>query len=598
MERAQWDRIQQIYHSALPMAASGRRAFVANACGDDPVVLKEVLSLLETDESSGSFLQQPVFELGLRLLSVDVSSSNTTSSIDSLIDATIDNRYRIEKKLDQGGVGKVYLARDLQLHDRLVVIKILLDNAPQNPYLEKKFRQEVEALSRTDHPGVVGVLGAGELPDGRLYIVMQYVDGPALRSQITGEGMNLERVAWIVEQMGDALDHIHEKGIFHRDLKPENIMLQAKSGGELVKIVDFGIAKVKDSVVAASTVEETPVGTVLYMSPEQLRGGDGITPASDVFSMGVIAYEMVTGQRPFSAASGAQLLELQREGVRVPPSDLRPNLLVEAQTIILRALSFVPNERYQSAGEFGHQLARALAQRKQTSEEDSWRKSERMGEAKGSNKKRFAVIAGSLMLLCLAVLLGLYIYRQSDSTPRLSRAFTYWLTVQKMRDKTPYQEPFQSNGQEIFDSGDQFRLTVTCADPGYLYLFNEGPPLPEGTSFAIVFPNPTTNNGSASVGADQSVQSNWNTFRGPVGTENFWIVWSTSPVSELESAKMEAFKRLDGGLTDQNLVTVRDYLTAKEVEIKVRTTRYKASQQAVVRGMDDMLIKLVQFEHR
>src|SRR6202022_1724477 len=131
----------------------------------------------------------------------------------------------------------------------------------------KKFRQEVEALARIDHPGVVSVLGAGELPDGKPYIGMQYVSGVTLRSQIPPEGMNLERTAVILKQIGAALDDVHEKGILHRDLKPENIMLQVLKGGtELVKIVDFGIAKVKDSVVAPSTVNEAPVGTILYMS--------------------------------------------------------------------------------------------------------------------------------------------------------------------------------------------------------------------------------------------------------------------------------------------------------------------------------------------
>ena len=177
------------------------------------------------------------------------------SSMDDLIGTTINQRYLVEKKLGQGGMGKVYLARDLNVRNKPVVIKILLEASLQNSYLRQKFEQEVEALSRIDHPNVVSVVDAGDL-SGKPYIVMQYVNGLTLQSQIPNEGMNLERAASILKQIGAALHFVHKQGIFHRDLKPDNIMLQQLMGGiEFVKVVDFGIAKVKDSVVAPSTVD-------------------------------------------------------------------------------------------------------------------------------------------------------------------------------------------------------------------------------------------------------------------------------------------------------------------------------------------------------
>ena len=143
------------------------------------------------------------------------------------------------------------------------------------------------------------MFGAGEL-DGKPYIVMEYIDGPTLRSEIQNDGMDLRRAAALIKQIGAAVGHVHDKGILHRDLKPENIMLQLLSDGtEVVKIVDFGIAKIKDSVGATSTVNTVPIGTLAYMSPEQLRGGERITAASDIYSMAVVACEMITGQRPF-----------------------------------------------------------------------------------------------------------------------------------------------------------------------------------------------------------------------------------------------------------------------------------------------------------
>src|SRR5881394_690739 len=167
----------------------------------------------------------------------------------SLIGQTVDERYSIEKELGRGGVGVVYLARYRKLHDNRVFIKLLLDKSLDNAWVVQKFQQEKEALARVDHPGVVGVLDTGELPDGKPYLVMQFIDGVTLRSQIKPEGIPLERAAEIIKQIGRALSAAHDRGIFHRDLKPENIMVQQLTDGdEQVKIIDFGIAKVRDSV--------------------------------------------------------------------------------------------------------------------------------------------------------------------------------------------------------------------------------------------------------------------------------------------------------------------------------------------------------------
>src|SRR5262249_54428465 len=149
--------------------------------------------------------------------------------------------------------------------------------------------------------------------------------------------------ASILRQVGDALEAVHDKRIFHRDLKPENIMFQVlKDGNELVRLVDFGISKVKDSAIGTSKANDVSTSSVAYMDPEQLRGGEKITAASDTYVMAVIAYEMLSGRRPFNPNSPAHLLELQRAAVRVKPSDLRPNLPTETQAIILSGLAFDP----------------------------------------------------------------------------------------------------------------------------------------------------------------------------------------------------------------------------------------------------------------
>ena len=272
-------------------------------------------------------------------------------------------RYLLEGELARGGIGVVYMARDKEFYSRRVVIKVLREEmreSDQNLWVHKKFRQEMEALALIDHPGVVGALDAGEMPDGRPFLVMQFVEGKNLRSQMPVQGMDLARVANIVRQLGQALSAAHDKGIFHRDLKPENIMIQTLSGGEEhAKLIDFGIATVKDSQVAANSDTTRVAGTFAYMAPEQLRGHP--LAASDIYALGVIAYEMVTGHLPFIAASIVELYEMQQRGVNVKPREHRYSLSDAAQEIILKALSFDANDRYARARDFGKALASALA---------------------------------------------------------------------------------------------------------------------------------------------------------------------------------------------------------------------------------------------
>ena len=627
MERPLWDRIQEIYYLTLPVPRSERSVYLADACNNDPLLMRDVMSLLKADDTVDGFLESPVFELGLKV----ISSSNpnrpsipTVERGESLVGTTIDGRYLVESELTHGGFGTVYLAHDVTLHHRRVVIKVLLQESLRDPYVVTKFRQEVEALSRIDHPNVVSVLGAGELRDGKPYIAMQYVDGVTLRSQMPNEGMDLERAALILKQIGAALDDIHDHRVFHRDLKPENILIQLLKGGrEWVKVVDFGIAKVKDSVVAPSTANKVTVGTVLYMSPEQLRGGEGITAASDVYSMGVIAYEMITGRRPFNPSSAPQLLEMHRGGVRLNPIDLRPNLSTQARAILLRALSFEPAARYQNAAEFGDQLSRALLENSEplkiTPVYPVNAETIRSTDAPNSTTtvvpaptfRMLKYLIAGLLIVLVGITVVIYI-RNKISTPPDNRivsepspdptlplrSFSYWLNVQKMHGNKPFGQAFLSSGKDIFETGYKFRLNISSPEPGFLYLFNEGQPSSSGTSFTILYPTPKTNHGASSLGANQLVQTGWNTFAGETGTENFWIVWSVEPVQELEAAKAEAFKHPEGGLIGDNLVATKKFLLTKQKETKTKYTTDNETHQTNVRGNGDLLVRMVEFQHR
>jgi serine/threonine protein kinase len=646
MEPHTWDRIQEVYYLALPLSATERIDFVARECGYDPFLTREICSLLQADESDSRFLEAPVFELGLRVIHSDprTLSTEVTDPADELVGSTVDGRYVVGNRLAVGGMARVYVARDLRLHQRRVVVKVLLDESLRNEWVVQKFQQEREALARVDHPGVVNILDAGELPDKTPYLVMQYVDGVSLREMIATnpEGIEFPRAASIIRGIGAALNAVHEKKIYHRDLKPENIMLQRLGPAEEhVKILDFGIAKVKESLIGPSTMTGAgTMGTIAYMSPEQLRG-DRVAAASDLYSFATMAFEILTGRRPFVSDTPAHLAEMQRQGVRAKPADLRPRLPEEAEAIILNGLAFEARARSLSASEFGDRLSRALL----AGEDDGFEQEASSGRSREaaatpdlatkldsiqsprassataqtqettfisdekSRPERWLVFAVAAVLI-IGAMTGSYwlisrngslFGKSANSRPGSSsphRTLTYSLTVQKMRNGLPYQDPFESSGQEIFENGYKFRLNVSSRQAGYLYVFNEGAPEKDHTNFTIIYPTPVTNEGSARLEQNQNMQTNWNTFLGEAGTERFWIIWSATAVTQLEIARHEAFKNTEGALTDSTVAgNVRDFLL-QHSDPKPETTKDTAKQRTNVSAGGDVLVKLVELEHR
>lgn len=559
MKPPNWDRLQEIYHAALAQPRHERDAFVACECAGDVTLQHQITSLLKADDLE-NILETPVIDL------------NPTT--DDLVGKTIDGRYVVEKALSPGGMSRVYLAHDQNLNQS-VVIKVLSQELAHHAYLRQKFEDEVKALLPLRHTGVVRALDKGKLSDGRPYIVMEYVEGDTLRAHIPPEGMDLKLAASILRQIGQAVDHVHAKGIVHRDLKPENILL--RRGSNEVVLVDFGIAKVPGSL----TTTHTPIGTLLYMSPEQLMGEE-ITAASDIYQIAVVAYEMLTGRRPFNTTSAAEVERMQRRGP-LRPVHLRENLPGEAQTILLRALAFDPKSRQPTAKRFCNELADALLEPRVTKGEIPW----------------INLIAAGLGIVLLSFGIYKFVTWRGPIIPP-SNAFTYFLTVQQMRDGKEYEEPVKSNGDdnETFASGDKFRLTVLSPKSAYVYIINEGPTEINDTNVRMIYPNRTTNNGAAALGENQPFQSDWITFRGPAGDDNFWMVWSVSPVDQLESAKNEAFNHPRGGLSERTWIALKEFLKLKQSEVAVSVYHYKKTKEAVPRGKGDLLVTLAQFNHR
>lgn len=561
------------------------------------------------------------------------------------IGQVLGERYLVERALGQGGVGAVYLARDQKLHGKPVVIKVLLERSLQNAWVVQKFQQEKEALARVDHPGVVGILDTGELSDGKPYIVMQHIDGVTLRSEVKPDGISFDRAAEFVRQIGRALTSAHDKGILHRDLKPENIMLQTyATGEEQVKIIDFGIAKLKDSVAGPSTVTSATAGTVSYMAPEQLSGR-ALSAATDIYAMGTIAFELLTGKKPFNPQTGFDLLELQRAGVPMKPIELRPALPETAQSILLKALSFDPAARYSAAREFGEALATALTANADSVEDAKstyellptqlapelqvvdgvsqktiavsfpmapaslstlGRAHEESAQTVRRSKSRlFVVLASILMLLggFVGVWYGLIKKNQThspvataaaDSTPRI---LNYSLTVQKMRDGRPYQDQFESSGQEIFENGWKFAMNLTSPESGYLYLLNEGPASDGNTSFNILFPN-ASNAGAAYLEANKNLTTAWMVFDEHQGTEKFWVVWAANPVSELEAVRSFVTQEHKGTVADPvRAKAVATFLNARYSSSTPNVEKDKTKKQTVVKATGDVLVNVIELEH-
>lgn len=594
MDPRRWHDIAELYQSALPLTPVERDEFLATNCASDTVLREELSSLLEAEETAGEFLNEPVFELGLKLFldTGTASERQKQNESDNFVGSVVDNRYEVVEKLGSGGVGDVYRARDRKILSRAVVIKVLQDSSLNNPWVVAKFQQEIEALTKIDDAGVVGVIDAGNLSNGKPYLVMEFVEGCNLREFMqrrhTHARIGLSEVAEIVRQAGRTLTSAHDAGVIHRDLKPANIMVRRNASADLqVKVIDFGIAKITKSGAPDTTTTDLLAGTFAYMAPEQLRGSK-VTPCSDIYALGIIAYELITGNRPFNTETPALLAEFHRAGIKVLPRNLRPGLPMPAQAALLKALAYEPADRYQRARDFGDALADALI----------GGKDERAVPVDPipappvipvPRKRRAAGLVLGTVLLPL--LLGLIYVWHGWSTP-LARTLTYSLTVQKRGE----QKPVQSTGEEKFRTGDQFRLNVFSRESGYLYVLNEGAEDGGGTVFTLIYPTPKTNQGSAKLEAP-IIQTNWNTFAGPPDKEEFWIIWSASPVEQLEDAKKTAMNAVEGKISGAAVVRrVREFLL-KHADPKLEMVNDQTKRQVDLKGRSDPLVKLVELEY-
>src|SRR4051794_5626369 len=269
---------------------------------------------------------------------------------DTLIGSVFDGRYRIERKLGAGGMADVYLAEDQEL-GRRVAIKILNDRHAADDSFIERFRREAKNAAGLSHPNIVSIYDRGEA-EGTYYIAMEFLEGRSLKELIVSRGPAPIKVTIdYARQILAALAAAHRQGIVHRDIKPHNVIVGPE--GRL-KVTDFGIAR---SGASQMTEVGSIIGTAQYLSPEQARGAP-VDQTSDLYSVGVVLYEMLTGQVPFTGDTPLEIAMKHLSEVPKPPSELRPEVPHDLDSIVLRALAKDPAERYQSAEEMDADLAR------------------------------------------------------------------------------------------------------------------------------------------------------------------------------------------------------------------------------------------------
>ncbi|MEI7892534.1 MAG: serine/threonine-protein kinase [Myxococcales bacterium] len=303
-----------------------------------------------------------------------VPATSTWPPQPSPLGSVIGGRYRIERPLGEGGVGTVYEATHIHLHKR-VAVKVLRPEMAEQGHIVARFEREAIAASRVEHPNIAAATDFGRLDDGSFFLVLEFVDGTNLRDALAGAAFPFRRALHVILQIASGIARAHFVGVVHRDLKPENIMLIERDGDpDFVKILDFGIAKLLDDVPvstmtmgAAVTQAGTIFGTPEYMAPEQALGqAPGVH--SDLYSLGVLAFELFTGQRPFQADSHVDLLSLQLTQAVPAMADFQTAVPPGVEDAVQRLLSPDVSERFASALDFIEALQVAMASPPSTSE--------------------------------------------------------------------------------------------------------------------------------------------------------------------------------------------------------------------------------------
>ena len=614
-----WQQISRIFNAAISLDDEVRADFVAGECGVDTSLRSEVEKLIaaHSNASAEKFIGGMAAEAAAPLL---VGDENLEPSRKVLTQGQHFGSYEILEALGEGGMGEVYLARDTRL-DRTVALKLLTHEISKDERRMKRFRQEAKMASSLNQPNILTVFEFGEV-EGLTFLSTEFVAGKTLRDFLKGKRPKLGDILDIGIQILAALDAAHEAHIVHRDIKPENVMIRDRD--RVVKVLDFGLAKVSpgrqseasEAATEFKTAPGTIVGTIRYLSPEQAKGG-AVDERTDIWSTGVILYELVAGSTPFGGVTSSHTIVQILEKDPVPLSKLG-NAPPELERIVQKAMAKSPEERYQTAKDMLIDL-RSLKKRmdleleiQRTSSPTTMIDAVRTVELRrpGSKKKVLAVALIGMAIVTAAIF-GINKWRASRArsnasvtspaaapAPASERTLTYWITVQKFRDKKPFQAPFTIPGEMIFEEDYQIRLSFSSPQAGHLYILNEGPVVTSAPEFNVVFPSPTANKGSSLIAAGQVAQipeQTWLRFDAQQGTEKLWLIFSEDEVTELESLKEFAGPATQGLVADpaRNKVVQSFLDTHSETKPSVE----KGERLTTLKTPGNLLVHAIKLEH-
>jgi serine/threonine protein kinase len=632
-----WQQISRIFKSAISLESDARAAYLEGQCGVDESLREEVEKLLESHQkaSGEKFINGVAAEDNAELLVADDHHDEPHPRLSK--DQQLGS-YMILDTLGVGGMGEVYLAKDSRL-GRTVALKVLSEDIASDKRRMQRFSQEAKIASSLNQPNILTIFEFGEI-DGMTFLATEFIDGETLRDSLRGKRLEIAEVIDIAIQVLAALDAAHEARIVHRDIKPENVMIRRRD--RVVKVLDFGLAKVaerKQSILtdqyseleAATefkTAPHTVMGTVNYMSPEQAQA-KGVDERTDIWSTGVMIYEMVSGLLPFKGATVSHTIVQILEKDPVPLTQLRNRKApAELQRIVSKALAKNPDERYQTAKDMMIDLRtlKRYLESEAANERFSGSHTRELPAAATDpvgplptrhasyNKKRNSIIAAALVVIALAAIYGLKIWHsvseQTNSSnsdvslptvPAVAeeRTLTYWIRVQKFRDKKPYQPPFIVSCDMIFESDYRIRMNFRSRQSGHLYVLSEGPPAASAQSqFVALFPSSSANKGSSLLLPDQVVQipeKTWFQFDEEQGTEKLWLVFSADAIAELEGLREFAGSRTGGLITDPaRNQAVQNFLTTNSTH---KTDAEKEEDVTTLKTAGKLLLYAVKLEH-
>jgi serine/threonine protein kinase len=622
MTPERYQRMKAIFYSAMECEADERAAYLDRVVGDDAALRADVERLIAAHEREGDFLDAPAYEVAADILADEPADSPVGRLI---------SHYRVVELLGSGGMGDVYLARDERL-GRRVALKLLPEYLTDDASRVRRFRQEARAASALNHPNILTVYEIDQT-GGRYFIATEYIEGVTLRRRLKDGPLPVGEALDIAAQVAAALSKAHQAGIVHRDVKPENIMV---NGDGHVKLLDFGLAKYNpgvgraDSAAPAADVTHTApglvMGTTAYMSPEQARGL-AVDARTDIWSLGVVLYEMTTGQQPFAGRTASDVIVavLDRE-----PDCLDERLVkapAEFGRILRKVLQKEPERRYQTVKDLALDLEN-LRRRVGAPAERAADTAPRNGSGASASSADAATVSAvpspvgrkrrgafawpaAALLLAAAGVVGVTLWRKAgpDVTApppaapvaHAERRINYWLTVQKYRGGQAYQAPFRLAGETVFEKDDQVRLNFRSPQDGHLYILNEGPAR-DGASpaLSILFPSPTANGGQSllTVGRELQVpEQSWFRFDDAAGTEKVWLVWSASSVPVLEAAGRFANPRDRGVITDSVLSGEAREFLRRHQDPRPTVETDEGKKEIAVKADGDILAHLLGLEH-